>query len=53
MPSVVFADIPKAAVHNGGRIAFGRDDLLYVTTGDAGERRAHPTLGIWAARCFA
>jgi glucose/arabinose dehydrogenase len=42
MPSVVFADIPKAAVHNGGRIVFGRDDLLYVTTGDAGERLGAP-----------
>jgi glucose/arabinose dehydrogenase len=45
MPSVVFADIPKAAVHNGGRIAFGRDDLLYVTTGDAGERLGAPDPG--------
>ncbi len=34
---VVIDEIPAASTHNGGAIAFGPDDMLYITTGDAAQ----------------
>lgn len=34
----ILDDLPAASYHNGGRIAFGPDQMLYVTVGDAGNR---------------
>jgi len=33
---ILLENIPGASYHDGGRIKFGPDDKLYVTTGDAG-----------------
>ncbi|MFC8407647.1 PQQ-dependent sugar dehydrogenase [Streptomyces griseoincarnatus] len=36
-PDTVFRGIPKGVVHNGGRIAFGPDRMLYAGTGESGD----------------
>jgi glucose/arabinose dehydrogenase len=44
-PQVLVAAIPRAAIHNGGRIAFGPDGMLYAGTGDASDGRNAQDLG--------
>ncbi|MCP3816801.1 PQQ-dependent sugar dehydrogenase [Streptomyces sp. A3M-1-3] len=36
-PDTVFRGIPKGFIHNGGRIAFGPDKMLYAGTGETGD----------------
>ncbi|POX40437.1 glucose sorbosone dehydrogenase [Streptomyces sp. Ru73] len=36
-PDTVFKGIPKGHIHNGGRIAFGPDKMLYAGTGETGD----------------
>ncbi|MGW0777399.1 PQQ-dependent sugar dehydrogenase [Streptomyces sp. NPDC002835] len=36
-PDTVLRGIPKGVIHNGGRIAFGPDKMLYAGTGETGD----------------
>uniref|UniRef100_A0AAU2JWE7 PQQ-dependent sugar dehydrogenase n=1 Tax=Streptomyces sp. NBC_00049 TaxID=2903617 RepID=A0AAU2JWE7_9ACTN len=36
-PDTVLRGIPKGLIHNGGRIAFGPDKMLYAGTGETGD----------------
>lgn len=49
-PKVIIEKIPAAQFHAGCRIAFGPDDRLYVTTGDATERSLAQMLGSLAGK---
>ncbi|MFW6052630.1 MAG: PQQ-dependent sugar dehydrogenase [Desulfosalsimonas sp.] len=47
---VLIDEIPAASYHNGARLAFGPDGMLYATTGDAGTPQSAQDPASWAGK---
>ncbi|MBD2534327.1 PQQ-dependent sugar dehydrogenase [Nostoc flagelliforme FACHB-838] len=47
---VILDNIPVAQYHNGGRIRFGPDGMLYIGTGDAGEPQSSQDINSLAGK---
>jgi glucose/arabinose dehydrogenase len=49
-PEVLLDGIPASRIHNGGRLAFGPDRMLYATTGDAADTATSQDSGSLAGK---
>lgn len=47
---VILEGLPNASNHNGGRIHFGPDGMLYVTTGDAANPQSSQDLSVLSGK---
>lgn len=50
--AVLFDDMPGAAIHNGSRVKFGPEGLLYLTMGDAAVQSLAQDLSAYAGKIF-
>jgi glucose/arabinose dehydrogenase len=49
-PVVLLDDIPANTIHDGGRLRFGPDGLLYITTGDAANEELAQDVASYAGK---